>query len=365
LPPGKYKFKVLASNCDGVWNNKPVSFSFVVKPPFYRTTIAYIIEFILITLLVIGVVKYRERALLEEKRVLEEKVVERTAEIEQQKEAILAYNEELKAQQEEILVQRDEIANKNKEITDSIYYAKRIQTAILPQNEDINEYLQDYFILFKPRDIVSGDFYWVGRKQHKTVIVAADCTGHGVPGAIMSMLGVSTLNEIINKEEVLNAGDILDLLRENIKITLSQTGKDGEAKDGMDVSLCVLDQENNHLQYAGANNPLWIVRNDDVIEFKADKMPIGIHFGEERPFTNNDIALQKGDICYIFSDGYADQFGGTNAKKFKSVPFKKLILEISQLPMNEQQIRIEKAHLDWKGELQQVDDILVIGFKIA
>lgn len=350
LPPGKYIFKVLASNCDDIWNEKPITFTFTVKPPFYRTTIAYIIEFILLIIIILGIIRYRIRALLEEKRILEEKVIERTAKIEQQK--------------EEILTQRDEIAEKNKEITDSIYYAKRIQTAILPQNEKIDTYLQEYFILFKPRDIVSGDFYWIGRKQHKTVIVAADCTGHGVPGAFMSMLGVSTLNEIIIKEEVLNADGILNLLRENIKETLSQTGKDGEAKDGMDLALCVFDHENLQLQYAGANNPLWIVRNNEIIEYKADKMPIGIHFGEEKPFTNNIIQLQKNDMCYIFSDGYADQFGGKNAKKFKSVPFKSLILEVSQRPMNEQKDLIEQAHLNWKGELQQVDDILVIGFKI-
>jgi ligand-binding sensor domain-containing protein/serine phosphatase RsbU (regulator of sigma subunit) len=378
LPPGTYTFKVLSANCDGVWTPKPVELKFTVKPPFYRTILAYIIELLIIIGIVIAVIKYRERALLEEKRILEQTVVERTAEIEQQKEALEAYNIELQAQQEEIIAQRDEIEQQkerveaqrdhisaqNKEITDSIYYAKRIQTAILPTNEEIDKMFSDYFILFRPRDIVSGDFYWYKKRKGKAIIIAADCTGHGVPGAFMSMLGVSLLNEITTRDDTILASDILDNLRESIKSTLSQTGKEGETKDGMDMSLCIIDFENQILQWAGANNPLWQIRDGDFFEYKPDKMPIGIHFGQERPFANHIIEYQKGDAFYIFSDGYADQFGGPNLKKFKSIPFQKLILEVSALSMQEQKKIIEEAHLNWRGDNPQIDDVMVIGFRL-
>lgn len=378
IPNGHYRFLVKACNSDGIWNPQPVSFSFQVQPPFWKT-LWFICLVILAGLgVVVMIIKYRERKLQHDKRVLEQKVVERTAEIARQKEEIERKNDALQEQQLEILAQRDEIerqrdvatqqrdqiALQKQEITDSIHYASRIQSAILPSDDFTEEVLPDHFILFKPRDIVSGDFYWMTRRDHLVVVVAADCTGHGVPGAFMSMLGVSLLNEIVNKEDTFQANLILNNLRENVKITLSQTGKEAEAKDGMDISLCVINTETNILQFAGANNPLYLVRNEELIEYKGDNMPIGIHAGEERSFSSKEVQIQPGDSFYIFSDGYTDQFGGPGGGKFKTKPFKRLFAGMSKKPMSEQKQILEETLEQWRGNLDQVDDILVIGFTI-
>lgn len=260
--------------------------------------------------------------------------------------------------------QRDQILKQKEEITSSIKYAERIQRAILPKDEVINEILPDNFILFKPRDIVSGDYYWSTKKNNKIVIAAADCTGHGVPGAFMSMLGVSFLNEIVNKKNVLSAGEILSDLRNHVKDTLGQTGKAGEAKDGMDIALCVIDYENLKMQYAGAYNPLYYFRGGEFFEVKADKMPIGIHVKEKDTFTNHLLDIEKGDTYYIFSDGFVDQFGGEKGGKYKAKPFKTLLSELSKLPMKEQKERLEVEFDQWKGRHEQVDDVTIIGLKI-
>ncbi|MFN8206508.1 MAG: two-component regulator propeller domain-containing protein [Bacteroidales bacterium] len=378
LPNGHYTFFVRAANNDGIWVSEPVAFSFQVKPPFYRTIWAYMFYVLLVVFILFSYVRYRERKLQHDKKVLEDEVKRRTAEIARQKEEIEHINDELREQQQEILAQRDEIERQRdiatqqrdqigfqkKEITDSIHYAKRIQNAILPSDELARQILPEHFILFRPRDIVSGDFYWMARKGEKLVVTAADCTGHGVPGAFMSMLGVSLLNEIVNKEDVFVASEILNNLRHNVKVTLSQTGKENEAKDGMDIALVVYDFDTKMLQYAGANNPFYLVRNGELIEYKADGMPIGIYVGEEKFFTNNEIQLQSGDSCYIFSDGFADQFGGPAGGKFKTKPFKRLVTQEAPKPMSEQKLLFEKALEDWKGSLDQVDDILVIGFRV-
>lgn len=341
IPHGAYNFKVIAANCDGVWS-KPVTFSFIIKPPFWKT--AWFITLVILfgIFMVYSIIKIRVRKLQHDKKVLEEKVRERTMEIQRQ---------------------RDQIAEINREITDSIMYAQRIQSAVLPDPDYISNYLEDYFILFKPRDIVSGDFYWVTSKDSRTIIVAADCTGHGVPGAFMSMLGVSLLNEITSSSINYTAADILNELRENVKKTLSQTGKKDEAKDGMDLALCIIDKTSGKAQYAGAYNPLLLVKNGEMIVFKADKMPIGIHIANEKPFTNNDFMLEKGNVIYMFSDGYADQFGGPENKKFKSCNFRDLLFEHHRKPMAEQKEILEQAFYNWKGENAQIDDILVIGFR--
>ncbi len=287
------------------------------------------------------------------------------------------------------------LAIQKQEITDSILYARRIQTAILPPESYINESLHQHFILNKPRDIVSGDFLWITQKDSKILVAVADCTGHGVPGAFMSMLGVAFLNEIVNKKEVFQANEILNQLRENVMISLHQTGKMGEAKDGMDIALSILDTTTNKLQYSGANNPLYIVRNNEksplikggvlaggsqgdvspkttnlpeLIEIKADKMPIGIQTIEKisdlTSFTNHEIKLEKGDTIYLFSDGYSDQFGGEKGKKFKYKKYKQLLVDIHDKPMDEQKEILDKTIEEWKGNLEQVDDILVMGIRI-
>jgi len=264
----------------------------------------------------------------------------------------------------EIERQRDHIAEINKEMTDSIQYAQHIQSAVLPDEETIKSRLNDYFILFKPRDIVSGDFYWVSTKGKSTIVVAADCTGHGVPGAFMSMLGVSLLNEIVASNDRFTAADILNQLREDIKQTLSQTGKRDEAKDGIDMSLCIIDSGDLSAQFAGAYNPLCLVSNNEMIVYKGDKMPIGIHFIKEYHFSNTLFQLKDGDVFYMFSDGYADQFGGPEHKKFKSCNLRDLLLQIHKQPMSEQKAKLEKTIEEWKGNDAQVDDIMVMGVRI-
>ncbi len=269
-----------------------------------------------------------------------------------------------------IKLAEEEIARQKEKITDSIYYARKIQTAVLPPDEFLKKLLPEYFIMFRPKDIVSGDFYWATEKGNKVLIAAADCTGHGVPGGFMSMLGMTFLNEISGKlsEDELDAGHILTELRNSVKSSLRQTGKEGEAKDGMDIALCIIDRETNVIQFAGAHNPLLIVRNhegeQEVINIKADDMPIGIFYEENEFFTNNTIQLQKGDTCYIFSDGYPDQFGGKGKRKFMLNRLKKMLSATSNRSLSEQKEFIENKFDRWKGNNRQIDDVLVIGIRI-
>jgi len=279
------------------------------------------------------------------------------------------YNEKRKAnikleeQNIEISNQRDQILHQKQEITDSITYASRIQRAILPPDEVINEILHEHFILWKPRDIVSGDFFWLTKKGNYRLFTAADCTGHGVPGAFMSMLGTAFLNEIVGKMEVIDAGEILNQLRFNVVSSLHQTGKVGESQDGMDIALCVIDDSKHQLQYAGANNPMYLIRNGEVIEYKADKMPIGIYKDKKSDFIRHDIDLLKDDCVYVFSDGFPDQFGGPDQRKFMKKNFRDLLLRIHMHPMEEQRKLLDKTILDWIGDYHQIDDILVIGIR--
>ena len=334
LPEGEYVFMVKAVN---IYNKESstAKFEFIVLPPWYRTVLAfigYVLALIIFIYLIVTQYTKNLRAIIKE----------RTKEIREQKEIV---------------------EEKNKHITDSIIYAKRIQNALLPPEQIIRKELPEHFILFKPRDIVSGDYYWFGRNDENIVIVAADCTGHGVPGAFMSMLGVAFLNEIINKNEVVKANEILNQLREHVITSLRQTGKEGEAKDGMDIAICVIDKKTMNLQFAGANNPLYLVRDGELIQIKADRMPIGIYI-KTNPFNNNELTLQENDCLYIFSDGYVDQFGGKSNRKFKSKPFKRLLLDINDKPMSEQRTILDDTIEEWKGINEQVDDILVIGIRI-
>ena len=349
LREGKYTFKVKAKNIYDI-ESDVAAYEFTILPPWYRTMLAYIVYFILAVVIVIFIVKFYTRRLELEKIRLEQIVKERTEEVVKQK--------------DEIEQQRDEIADKNRSITDSIEYAKRIQAAVLPSEEFAKDILPENFILFRPRDIVSGDFYWITKKDNLLVLIAADCTGHGVPGAFMSMLGVSFLNEIVNRHEVTSASAILNSLRADIKKTLGQEGKEGEAKDGMDIALCILDHEKMKLQYAGAYNPFYLFRNNELIEIKADRMPIGIYIKEKESFTNHEVDLQKGDVFYIFSDGYQDQFGGEDGSKFKTKNFKILLSEIHTKPMQEQRDILNKTIDQWRGKWEQVDDIILMGVRV-
>jgi serine phosphatase RsbU (regulator of sigma subunit) len=278
---------------------------------------------------------------------------------------ILIFSILLFRQYRQISEQRDQISHQKQEITDSIMYASRIQRAILPPKENFAKFLPEHFILFRPRDIVSGDFYWMTNIGKRVYFTAADCTGHGVPGAFMSMLGTAFLNEIVSKNEKINSNEILDQLRAHVVSSLHQTGKEGESKDGMDMALCVIDIETKMLQFSGANNPLFIYRKGELIEFKADKMPIGIYHSKTDDFSRHDYQLEKGDTLYVFSDGYVDQFGGPDKRKFMKKNFKELLLKIQPKPMDEQYLILNEAILSWMGEdVEQIDDILVIGVRI-
>jgi len=292
---------------------------------------------------------------------------------------ILQQTEELKLQAEvlensnfEITIQKEEIQKTHKQIVSSINYASLIQKAILPQHKFIDSLIPNHFIIYKPRDIVSGDFYFVKRIKNKIILAVADCTGHGVPGAILSMLGIALLNEIIRKPEIITADIVLNELRNEIKNSLHQTGIYGEQQDGMDIAICVIDTENLMLQFAGAYNPLWIFRkiNDNktsnkynFIELKADRMPIGIYV-KEKPFTQQIYQLQKNDVLYMFSDGFYSQFGQNNNTKYKLGKFKTFISSICTKEIHEQQLLLEEEYTTWKGKTDQTDDVLVMGLKI-
>lgn len=264
----------------------------------------------------------------------------------------------------ELAMKNELITEQKKEITDSIQYASRIQNAMLPPGDYVDNLMPERFIMFMPRDIVSGDYYYITEKDGKIICVTADCTGHGVPGAFMSMLGIAFLNEIISKHTELHTDQMLFELRNHVIKSLHQTGKEGESQDGMDVALYILDRENNKLEFSGANNSLFVFRNGEMIEKKADKMPIGIHTRAKEPFTRHNLDLHEGDMLYTFSDGYPDQFGGPKQKKFMIKKFKELLQEIHTKPMQEQKKVMEKTLADWMEETEQVDDILVIGVRI-
>jgi len=293
-----------------------------------------------------------------------EDLLELTSLLEKRQLEIENQNHEIQKQYDLSQHQRIKIELQNKEINDSIRYALQIQKAILPSFEHISEILKDYFILFKPRDVLSGDFYWAAKKNNKSFIVAADCTGHGIPGAVMSMLGISLLNEIITSPHCPKANEVLDTLRFKIINTLAQKDKDSLAKDGMDIALCIIDYDQMKLEFAGANNQLLLIRNKEIIEYKADRFPVGIHSGEFKPFTNNDIALIKNDLLYIFTDGYIDQVGSSDGKKLKTNNFKQLLLDYHEKLMPEQKTALEIVFEQWKGDYQQIDDVLIIGIKI-
>lgn len=246
----------------------------------------------------------------------------------------------------------------------SLRYAQMIQRALMPNPAILKGRLKDLFILFLPRDFVSGDFYYAFSDKQKMCIAAGDCTGHGVPGALMSILGISFLNEIMQGGINLNANRILNRMREKIMHALHQTGNNKEAQDSIDIGLCIIDYSTGQLQYSGANRPLIMIRNGELTEYKPDKMTLGIAPVKEASFINNYIDTKPGDSFYLFSDGFSDQFGEITDKKFKYKHFKRIVHSFEELPMAIQKQRLENAFNEWKGNAQQVDDVLVIGFKL-
>jgi len=344
LHEGEYIFRVKAKNIYGR-ESKEATYHFTILAPWYRKWWAYILYVILATVIVYVIVKFYTRQ-------LREIIRQKTAEVVRQK--------------DEIEQQKEEIEEKNEDILASIKYAQKIQTALLPPEQSLADLHLDGFVLFLPRDIVSGDFYWLGQKRGKPITVAADCTGHGVPGAFMSMLGMSILNNIVTEREEVTASGILDDLRRQVITHLRQKGEEGEQKDGMDMALHIIDKDNLKVEFAGANNPLVIIRNDEIIQVKGDRMPIGIHALADQPFNNNEVDVQKDDVLYTFSDGFQDQFGGPKGKKFMVKKMKELFVEIYRKPMEEQKQILYDVLIDWMktGNTEQVDDVVVIGVRI-
>ena len=311
-------------------------------------------------MLLLAILAYRSYLLKHKTNIA---LTEQKQEIEEKNEELLQLNEEIVSQKTEISIQKEDIEKKNRNLTASIHYAQRIQNAFLPRPEVLSSYFPQSFILFKPRDIVSGDFYWIKQIRNFVFIAAADCTGHGVPGAFMSMLGTALLNEIVRNEQVKSAAEILDQLRDLVKSSLQQTGQRGETQDGMDISLCVFDLDNSTIQFAGANSPLYLVRDAQLVEYGADKMPIGIHPKDDRLFCNHEIQMKKNDIVYVFSDGYHSQVGGLRNEKFKTKRLKDTLLQIGNRSMDDQKKILEQTLQDWKGDKKQIDDILLLGIR--
>jgi serine phosphatase RsbU (regulator of sigma subunit) len=281
--------------------------------------------------------------------------------LEEKNRTISMQKDEIEKQRDIAAAQRDQIGYQKRHIEDSIMYAKRIQTALIPSLELFSARLE-HFVLYKPLAIVSGDFYWVSSSENPQVIISADCTGHGVPGAFMSMLGVTLLNEIVNSKHIMSPDQIIENLRQGIIKSLKQVAAEDSIKDGMDIAVCMVDFEKDILWFAGANCPLYLVRGGELIHYRADKMPVAIHYRME-PFTLHKIDLQKGDAFYIFSDGYADQFGGPSQKKFMSMKLRETLVAMSAMPMLKQGERLNEIFEEWMGDSPQIDDVTMIGVR--
>lgn len=337
LPGGEYVFKVKAANNDGVWNEKPYYIYITVVPPFWKTTWFYILISVFGLAAVIIFTQLRTRAIKKENKILEQKVAERTKELEE----------------------------KNRDITSSIEYANRIQEAILPSRSDIFSKFKDAFILYKPKDIVSGDFYWFGYKNNCKIFAVVDCTGHGVPGAFMSMIGHNILNQVVMEKATTDPGQILNKLHAGVQDALKQGHNEIDTNDGMDVSIISVNEKNGEVLWSSAFRPAIIVKANGLVEkLSGNRYSVGgAQFDSERIFTTHSLNLDNGDVIYLFSDGYADQFGGDNGKKFMLKRFQDLLQSIHKNSMNEQMQELEKAFQEWKGNREQVDDVLVAGIR--
>jgi ligand-binding sensor domain-containing protein/serine phosphatase RsbU (regulator of sigma subunit) len=357
LRQGTYVFKVRACNSDGVWNITGKSVTIIVLPPWWDTWWFKVFVIGLIFGLVIQrIVVYKRRNV-----ILEKLVDHRTIQL-------TNANEELKIQNEVIEKQRVKAISQNQFITESIQYAKVIQESILPIEDDIQQVLPNHFVFYKPLNIVSGDFYWVKKHEHVQYLVLADCTGHGVPGAFMSLLGISMLNDILHDDKAIPAAQILEELRKRIKQELHQSSRKHISRDGMDMVICVIHRDEQYLEFAGAYNSLFVIRNKDdgnnnkeMIEFKGDKMPVGIHIVEGN-FTTQIIPIQKGDIFYVSTDGFGDQMGGENGLKYRSKRFHEFLFSIHSEEFMMQKALLEYELNNWKGDEDQIDDVTVIGF---
>lgn len=349
LEPGEYVFMVKACDADGAWMENAVSFRFQVMAPFYRTWWFYITSGILLFGSIIFFFKWRERNLQAARIKLERLVKERTLETVQQKEEIEHQAELIKA--------------KNHDITSSIEYAKRIQQTILPETDILNNYSNDHFVIYQPRDIVSGDFYWIVEKDNIIYIAAVDCTGHGVPGAFMSLISYNLLNEAL----AISSTVITDVL-ENLRLSLYKQLKkyDGQSiiYDGVDIALISYDPRSKTLSATNSNRPIFVIIGNEMTHLKSCKTTIGgVQYSTSEKFDLHQMELKRGDKVYLYSDGYTDQFGGPKNKRLGRASFERLLLEISDLPMSEQREIIHRHYQQWKGDYDQMDDMLVIGIE--
>jgi serine phosphatase RsbU (regulator of sigma subunit)/sugar lactone lactonase YvrE len=349
---GEYNFMLRARGNSKKWS-PTYSYKFTIHPPWWHTWWARTLYGLGVILLFVLIYRWRTQKMRQRQEELEQEVELATEEIRTQKEAVEN--------------QKEMIEEAHKEITDSIAYAKRIQHAILPPPNIVKEYLKNSFVLYLPKDIVAGDFYWMQKKNDMVLFAAADCTGHGVPGAMVSVVCNNALNRSVREYNLSDPGKILDSAREIViqefanEEGQNNSGESWEVKDGMDIALCSI--KGMELKYAGAHNPLWIIRNGEVIETKANKQPIGL-FIQPVPFDTHTFQLEKKDSIYIFSDGLVDQFGGEKGKKFKAKAFKELLLSIQEKSMDEQKTIIHNAFLEWMGSLEQIDDVCVIGVRV-
>ncbi|HDR89105.1 MAG TPA: hypothetical protein ENN63_05675 [Bacteroidetes bacterium] len=342
LPYGKYVFRVRGSNSDHLWNTEGASLQVVVRTSVFRTRTAITLYILTGMFWLYMFFRIRTRELRRANQYLKEKELAGI----------------------ELARQKEELSIKNKNITDSINYAQKIQEAMLPSAVLFKQILSDSFILFKPKDIVSGDFYWVNRKGDHIFIAAVDCTGHGVPGALMSMIGFELIRNIINVQNIIEPAQILHKLNKGISEAFNKEVERITLKDGMDLSFCAIDTRNQLLQFAGAFNPVYLIRDDTITELKGDRLFVGLAEDSEKDkFRNHVIPIEPNDVIYMFTDGYVDQFGGPREKKFMYRRFRHLLLTIHKLPMEEQHMILHETIEHWKGDNEQVDDILVIGFR--
>ncbi|HSH52950.1 MAG TPA: two-component regulator propeller domain-containing protein, partial [Bacteroidales bacterium] len=342
LPPGKFTFRVKGANSDYVWNEEGATLEIEVLTPFWRTKLALAFYILLILFSIYRIFQYRTKTLRKSNQELKEK--------------------ELIARQ--VAKQKEELSIKNKNITDSIVYAKRIQEALIPSLRYFKSILPSTFILHKPKDIVSGDFYWINIKKDKIFIAVVDCTGHGVPGAFMSIIGFELLRNITDDQKIDEVDKILEELNRGVSVTFGKESKNVRLKDGMDIALCVIDKKKAELAFAGAFRPLYFVRDNKIEEIRGDRFSVGLlEDGTNEKINKTIIKLKKDDIFYLFTDGYADQFGGPEGKKYKYRRFRHLLLTIHQLPPEQQLAYLDKSFEDWKGEQEQVDDVLIVGIK--
>ncbi len=340
---GTYYFRIKGSNNDNVWNEEGNSIRIVILTPWWKSPFAYFLSTILVGVLLYLLIFYSTRKLRIANYLLREKEIA----------------------SEKISVQKEQLALKNRNITDSINYARRIQLAMMPTSQHLRKIFNNSFVFYSPKDIVSGDFYWVNQRNDKVFIAVIDCTGHGVPGAFMSIIGYELLRNIINVKGVEKPSDILNELNVDFsEIFGSGDDNDYTFRDGMDIGFCVVDKRKGILEFSGAFSPLYLIRDKSIIEVKGNRFSVGLMQDLiDQPFDNNVIKLEKEDVFYLFSDGYSDQFGGEEGKKYKYRRFRHLLLNIHNMPPKEQERLLGQSINQWMGDHEQVDDILIIGVK--